>query len=108
MTRTRSGAVGGVEQQLGQGVHLLLGVEQKLADAQAERRAARLARGDDFASAQAQLAGEHAQLRGLAAPVDALEGDESGGQDLKFSVKVSRRAGRAQFSERPVDSPPES
>ncbi len=78
-------AVGGVEQKFGERVNLLLRVEQKLPDARAQRRAARLARGDDLAAAQAQLAGEHAQLRRFAAPVDALEGDKSGGQEFLIS-----------------------
>ena len=94
-------AVGGVEEKFGERVYLLLCVEHELADARAERRAAGLARRDDLAAAQAQLAGEHAQLCGLAAPVDALEGDESWGQDFLVSpfrlapVRSERSAFRA-------------
>jgi hypothetical protein len=78
-------AVGGVEEEFGERVNLLLGVEQELPDAASQRRAARLARRDDFLPAQAQLAREHPQLRGLAAPVYAFEGDESGGQNFLFT-----------------------
>src|SRR5947209_6252157 len=99
-------AVGGVEQEFGERVNLLFGVEQDFAQARAQRRAPRLARRDDLVPAQAQFAGEHAQLRGLAAPVYALEGDESGGQSFFGSpcsdaVKWSGR----QPSARPGCSP---
>src|ERR1043165_1941230 len=82
--------VGCVEQEFGEWVDLLFRVEQEFADSRAERRASRLARRDDFKPAQAQLAGEHAHLRGLAAPAYPLEGDESGGQSLKGSPCLKR------------------
>src|SRR5205807_8949279 len=85
-------AVCRVEQKLRERVNLLFGVEEECADSCAERRATRLARRDDLAALQSQVAGEHTHLRGLPAPVNALEGDKGGGQ-IFYVLRVGRREG---------------
>ena len=70
-------AAGEIEQQFGARLNVGAGgIEKNLADLPADRGAARLDRFDHFLPVVAQPLGEHAELRGLAAAVDAFESNE--------------------------------
>ncbi len=74
------GAVGGVQQRLGQrcrnGVGSVMGFEEQTANREAERRSAGFAGFTDGVPHLSQALGEKPKLRGFSASVDSFEGDE--------------------------------